>query len=148
MNYHVCDIHGLVLSVGCYDDVRKLEKLFDGGKYGRNQVLRMLCHLLDDFLALEEFMMHQLTVFFLKVSYHVRHGVVDGVGCAVENIRKIGLLGCGDYLLHEVLLNSRHFAKKKHFLGVCNFHVVILVVDCFVQDDDRIQMSWVNEGRF
>ena len=112
-----------MLSVGCSGDIGELEKFFDGGKYGRNWVLKMVCCLLDYVLAFEEFMGHQLTIFFLEVSEHVCHGVLNGVCRAILDIREICLLDCGDDLLQEGLLNSRHFAKKTHFLGVCNSHV-------------------------
>ena len=57
-----------MLIVGCSDDVGKLEKFFDGGKYGNDQVSRVLCHILGNFFVIKEFVSHQLTIVFLQVS--------------------------------------------------------------------------------
>ena len=109
--------------LGGYGSVGEFKKFFEGRKYGCNRVLRMVCHLLDNVLALKDFMWHQLTVVFLEMSENVSHGVSDGVCCAVLDTRKILLLDCGKYLLQEVLLDSCHFAKENHFLRVCVYHV-------------------------
>ena len=49
----------------------------------------MVCCLLDNVLALKEFVRHQLTVVFLEVSEHARHNVVDGVFCEIADTREI-----------------------------------------------------------
>ena len=82
----------------------------------------MVCRLLENVLALGEFVGHLLTVVFLEVSENIRHGVVGGVGCAVADIYKIHLLDRGDDFLHKVMLDSCHLAKNTHFLGVQNLH--------------------------
>ena len=107
-----------MLSVGCSGDVGELENFFDGRKYSHNQVLSMVCCLLDNVLALKEFVRHQLTVVFLEVIEKVPHGVVDGVVRGVEDIREICLLDYGNNLFRKGLLNSHQFAKKMYFLGV------------------------------
>ena len=65
MNDHVCDFQGLVFFAGGSGDVGKLEKFFDGGEYGRYWVSRMVGCLLDNSLALEKLVGHQLTVVVL-----------------------------------------------------------------------------------
>ena len=92
LNYHVCNVHGLDFSVGCYGDVSELDKFFDVRKYGTDKVSRMVCHLLEDVLTLKDFVGNKLNVVFLEVSDHVRHGVVDGVRCLIADIREIRLL--------------------------------------------------------
>ena len=57
------------------------------------------------------------------MSQHVRHGVIDGVRRVISDIHEICLLDCGNDLLHNVLLDSRHFAKNVQFLGVRNLRV-------------------------
>ena len=79
--------------------------------------------LLDDVLALKEFMWHQLIVFFLEVSENFSHSVIYGFCCVISDIRKIRLLDYGDDLLNACLQDYCHFAKKTHLLGVCNYHV-------------------------
>ena len=118
MNDHIYNIHDLVLSVGGSGEVGKPEKFFDGRKYGRDQVLSMVRHLLEDFIALEEFMWNQLTVFFLEASENVIHSVVDGFFCEIVDIREIRSLTVAAFFLHEGLLEYCHFAKKTHLLGV------------------------------
>ena len=71
----------------------------------------MICRLLGDLLALNKFVGHQLTVFLLEGSEHVRHGVVDGVCHTIENICEIRFLDRGNNLLHESLLDSCHLSK-------------------------------------
>ena len=95
VNDHIRYIHVLVLSVGCFSDAIELEKFFCGKKYGHDWVPKIVYHLLEDVLALEEFTRHQLTVVFFGVSDHVSHSVVDGVDCVVMDIRDIHLLNCG-----------------------------------------------------
>ena len=97
MNYHVFGIHGLVLSVGCVGDVGELDNLFNIRKYGRDQVSRMVRCLIDNVLALKEFVRHKLTVVLLEVSEHILHGVIDGVHRAIVDIRNICLPDCGNY---------------------------------------------------
>ena len=58
MNDKVGTFQGFVLHVGGSGNVRKLEKFFDGGKYGCHRVSRMMHRLLDYVLALEEFIWH------------------------------------------------------------------------------------------
>ena len=111
MNYYVCDVHGLELGVRCSGDVVELDKLFDGGKYSRDQVLWMVCLILDDVLVMEELVGHQLTVVVLEVSENILNGVVDRVCHEIADIHEIKLLDRGDDLLHEGLLDSRHFQK-------------------------------------
>ena len=101
----------------------KINNFFDGGKYGHNRVSRMLRGILGIVLALEDFVRHQLTIFFLKISEYVSHGVIDGFCCAIADILEIRLLECGNDLLHKGLLDYCHLAKKTHFLGVHNSHV-------------------------
>ena len=74
---HIRDIHGLVLCVKRSSDVGKLEKLFDGREYGCYWVLGMVGRPLDNVFALEELVGHQLSVVFLEVIQHIRHGVFD-----------------------------------------------------------------------
>ena len=97
----------------------------------------MVCHLLDNVLALKKFMGHKLTVVFLEVSEHIRHGAVDGFCCTIADIREIRFLDHVNYLLHESLFNSRNFSKKMHFLGVCDSNVIICVGCCAVRDNER-----------
>ena len=65
MNYHVCDVDGLVLHVRGSGDVREPKELFDGGKDGRDRFLRMVSNLPDNLLALKDFVRHQMTSVFL-----------------------------------------------------------------------------------
>ena len=123
MNDDVGDVHGLVLCVGVSVDVDELKNFFDGGKYGRNWVSRMICGLLEDFLVLEYFLRYKLIIVFLEVSEHVSHGGIDGFCCAIVDICKILLLDCSNNLFHEGLLDLHHFSKKTHFLVVCDSHV-------------------------
>ena len=118
VNDHLCNFHGLVLRVGGSGDVGELEEFFDGGKYSPDWALRMVCRLLDNVIAFKEFTWNQLTVIFLEVSKNVRHGVIDGIHCAIVDIHEIRLLDCGNNLLHERLINACHFTKKTHFLCV------------------------------
>ena len=62
---HVGHIDGLVLRVRGSVDVGKLDEFFDGGKDGRDQLSRMVSHLLDYAFALEEFVTHQIPTVFL-----------------------------------------------------------------------------------
>ena len=98
VNDHLGDSHGLVLRVGGSGDVRELEKFFEGGKYGREWVSRVVCCLLDYVLALKEFMWYQLTVVFLEVSDNASHIVVGVMFCGIEDILEICLFNCGNYL--------------------------------------------------
>ena len=68
MNDHVCDFNGLELDVKFSGDVGEPKKFFDGGKYGRDRVSGMVCHLLGDLLALEDFVGHQMNVVVFEVS--------------------------------------------------------------------------------
>ena len=54
-------VNSLVLHVQRSDNVRKLKKLFDGGKYGCDWVLGIVGRLLDNAFALKEIVIHQLT---------------------------------------------------------------------------------------
>ena len=137
-----------MLRVGGSGEVGELEKFFDGGKYGRDWVSKMVHNLLDDVLELKEFMWHQLTVVLLALSENVRHGIVDGVCHAILDIREIIFLDCGDDMLHKALLNSYNFAKKTHFLGVCNYYVWVYVDGCTVRDDEWNRVSQVYKGIF
>ena len=65
MDNYIQVIHGLELCIQCSGDVGKLEKFFDGGEYGRYWVSRMVGCLLDNSLALEKLVGHQLTVVVL-----------------------------------------------------------------------------------
>ena len=100
----------------------------------------------SDVLSLEKFVGHQLTIFFLKVSYDICHGLVYGVSRAITDIHEIRFLKCGDDLLHGRFLDSRHFLKHTHFLRVSDSHVRICVVGCSVCDDERTCLSQVNKG--
>ena len=111
VNNHIRDVHSLELGIQRSGDVRDPEKFFCGGEYSRDQVLRMVCRIIEDILALHKFVGHQLTVVFLEVSEHVCYGVVDGVCCAISGIRKIRLLNHGDDFLHKSLLKYCHFSK-------------------------------------
>ena len=53
VNYHVGDVHGLVLCVGGSSDFGEIKKLFDRVKDGNDQISRMVHHLLDDVFALK-----------------------------------------------------------------------------------------------
>ena len=53
VNYHVGNVDGLVLRVQCSDYVCELKKFFDGVKYGRNWLLKIVSCIIDNFLALE-----------------------------------------------------------------------------------------------
>ena len=65
VNYHVGNVDGLVLRVQCSGDVFELEKFFDGVKYGCNWLLSILSCIIDNFLALEELVRHQLPIVVL-----------------------------------------------------------------------------------
>ena len=65
MNNHIRNIHGLFLCIRRSVDVDKLEKFFDSGEYGCGWVSRMVGCLLDNSLALEKLVGHQLTVVVL-----------------------------------------------------------------------------------
>ena len=54
--YHVGNVNGLVFCIGGSNGVGELKKFFDGRKYGRDRVSRMVRRLLENVLALEEFM--------------------------------------------------------------------------------------------
>ena len=127
MNDHLGNVHVLMLHVGGYCDLRKIKKLFYGGKYGRNWVSRMVRHFLDNVLALEEFMWNQLTLVFLEASENVSHGVIDGFRCRIVDTRKICLLDCGNDLLHKDLLYSYHFEKR------CTSLVCVILMFEFMQ---------------
>ena len=118
MNDHVCNARGLVLHVGHSNDIKELKKFFGGIKYICDWFLRMVRRLIDDVLALDKFMRHQLTIVLLEVSENVSHSVVDGFCRVIVYIREISLLDYAKNLLHEGLLDSRHFEKYMHFLGV------------------------------
>ena len=68
-------------------------------------------------------MWNQLTVVFLEVSENVRNGIIDEIRHEIEDIREIRLLNCGNNMLNEVLIDSHHFTKNMHFLGVCDSNV-------------------------
>ena len=118
-----------------YSDARKLKKLFDDGEYSRNRVSRVVCCLLDNVLAIENFVGHQLTVFLFEVSEHVCHGVIDGVFRVISDIHKILCLDRGNDMLHKSLFESCHLSKQTHFLGVCDSRVRIIVGGCSIWDD-------------
>ena len=63
--YHIGYVEGLVLLRRGSVDARKLEKLLDSVKDGRNWFLKMVSHLLDDVPALKEFVQHQLPIVLL-----------------------------------------------------------------------------------
>ena len=142
MNNHTRDVNGLDLGILCSSDVRELNNFFEVRNYGQNWVSGMVCCLLDDFLVLEKLVGNQMTVFFLEASEHVCHGVIDGVCCVTADILKIRFLDRGNDLLHENLLDSRHFLKYTHFLGVRNLHVRINMGGCAIRDD-----KWTCESR-
>ena len=109
MKNQICDIHGLILHVRRSGDVGEFKKFFDGREYGRDWVSRIVDNLLDNFFALEELVGDQLTAVILELSQHVWDGVVDRIGCEVEDIHKVLFLDCGNKFMHKSLLHSRHF---------------------------------------
>ena len=80
---------------------------------------------------------HQLTVVVLKSIKHVCDGVVDRIGRAVVDIRKVHFLDHGIFFLHESLIHSRHLLEQTHYLGVCDPHVGIRMGGCDIRDDQR-----------
>ena len=68
-------------------------------------------------------MWNQLTVVFLEVSENVRNGIIDEIRHEIEDIREIRLLNCGNNMLYEVFIKSRHLAKDTHFLVVYDYYV-------------------------
>ena len=109
VNNYVRCVQSLVLVVRHSGDVAKLKKFFKGGQYGHHEVLGIVDNLLDNFFALEELVGDQLTAVILELSQHVRDGVVDRIGCEVEDIHKVIFLDCGNKFMHKSLLHSRHF---------------------------------------
>ena len=140
------NVHGLNLGIRCSNGVGELKNFFDDGKDALDWALRMVRRLLDNVLSLAKFVGHQLTVYFLEVSEHVRHGVVDVVSRVISDIRNIRFLNRGNDLLQETLLYSRNFSKQMHFLSVRNLYVRIHVGGCSVWDDEWTRVSWINEG--
>ena len=140
-------VHSLVLGVRRSGDVGKIEKFFNGGEYGRYRVSRIVYCLLENVFALEELVGHQLNVVVLKVIQHFRNGVVDRIGRAVADIRKVRFLDRQNNLLHKSLLHSRHIPEQTHSLGVCDMHAVIRMGSCAVRYDMRTRVSWVDEWR-
>ena len=65
MNDHLGGFDLLVLCVQGSGDVRKLVELLDGRKDGRDHFLRMISCLLENLLALDEFVWHQFSIVFL-----------------------------------------------------------------------------------
>ena len=65
MNDHVGNIDGLVLCVKGLCDVGEIKKFFNSGKDGCDWFLGMVSLLLDDVLALKDFVRHQLPVVVL-----------------------------------------------------------------------------------
>ena len=102
--------------------------------------------ILDDVFTPEELVGHQLALVVLEVSQHVRHSVVDWFHHPVVDIRKVRFLICGNDLLHESLLHSRHFSKQTHSLGVCDPHIGIRVGGFAARYDERTQVIWVDKG--
>ena len=117
------NVNGSVLRIGGYGDFNNIKKFFDSVKYGRDRVSRMVRRLLDNILALKEFMWYQLPIYVFEVSENVRN-IVVGIFCRdISDIHEIFLLNCGDNLLEKGLLGSCHFAKNMHFLGIFDSHV-------------------------
>ena len=145
MNNHIHNIHGFELYIQRSGDVGEIDKLFDSREYGCYWFSRLVGCLLDNVLALEKLVRHQLTVVVLEKSYHVHHGVIDWVCCPVADIQEIRFLDHVNGLLHESLLYSHDFLKHTHFLGVSDPHVGICVGGCAVRDDDRTKVIWVEK---
>ena len=76
-NNYISNIHGLKLCVQSLGDVSKLEEFLDGGEYGRDRILKMVCHILDNVFAFKKLVGDQLTVVVLEVSQPVLHGIID-----------------------------------------------------------------------
>ena len=95
----------------------------------------MIACLLYNVLVLKEFVWKSLPVILLNICEEIGHGVIDWIRRAIADIREIGLLNCGENLLYEGLLDSRHFVKETHFFGVRNAYFVVHVVGCDIWDD-------------
>ena len=76
----------------------------------------------------------------------ILRSVIDWICCLVADIRNVQFLDCDNDLLHGIFLYSRHFSKHVHFLGVCNPRVRICVDSSPILDDERTQVSRVDEG--
>ena len=103
------NVHILNLGIRCSNGFGELKNFFDDGKDALDWALRMVRRLLDNVLSLAKFVGHQLTVYFLEVSEHVRHGVVDVVSRVISDIRNIRFLNRGNNFLHKSLIEFRHF---------------------------------------
>ena len=75
-----------------------------------------------------------------------RHGVVDGVCGPVADIRQICLLDRANNLLHESLFRSSQLTEQAHFLGVHNPHIGVRMGGRSVRNDERTQVSRVDES--
>ena len=127
MKNDVSYVHRLVLGVQRSGDIGKLEKFFNVKEFGSYWFSSIVDCLLDNIFALEDLVGHQLNVVVLKMSQHVRDVVVDRIGRAVADNRKVSFLDCGNFFLHKSLLHYRHLLEQTHSLSVCNPHVGIRV---------------------
>ena len=118
VNDHIGNVYRLVLRLRGSGGVGKLEEFFGDGKDGRDWFLRMVIRLLEDVLAIGEFLWYQLPVVFVYFREDINQGVIDGIRCLIAGIRGICILNCGKSLLGECCLEYRHFTKDIHFLGV------------------------------
>ena len=134
VNNHICNFHRLDLGILRFGDVGKLKKFFNGKEYDRDQASRMVLRLLGDVILNEKSVGHQLTVFVLEMSEHVRNSIVDGFCCVITDICEIRFLNTGNDLLHKSLIDSHHFSKQAHLLSVSYSNVRIHVGGCSVRD--------------
>ena len=89
---------------------------------------------------------YQLTVVVLEVSQHIHHGVVGEFCSVIVDVCEMQFLDHFNDFLHKSLLDSRHFSKHTHFLGVCDLRVGISMGGCDVWDDERTWVSQVEKG--
>ena len=77
---------------------------------------------------------------------YIRHGVIYLVRCPFADIRQVSCIYRTKYLLDESLLHSRHLTEQAHFLGVRDSHIGVHVGSHAVRNDERTQVSRVNEN--
>ena len=104
-------------------DVGKIDMFFDGGKDSTDWFSRMVQCLLDNFLALEEFMWHQLTLVVFEVSDTVRHSVIDGIFLQLPISARYYSSTLATIRWTKDCSTLVNLQKKKQFLGVGNSRV-------------------------
>ena len=91
-------------------------------------------------------MSHQLIVVFMQMCEYACHRIINRFRRPVAEIRQVSCLGRANNFLDEILLHSRHLMEQAHFLGVHDPHIGVRVGSRAVHNDERTQLSQVNES--